>query len=128
MMSKSPARFRTFSSWITLYGWVVVDFRQSESHRRAGRQVGRSLRIAAGEQGDMVPLPHKFFGEIRDNPLGSAVKLWRDALNQGRDLGYSHSGNSFSPSYSTKLPECRQGSSIAPLPSIPESNNSCWQT
>jgi hypothetical protein len=30
--------------------------------------------------------PHKFFGQIRNDPLGAAIETRRNALNEGSDL------------------------------------------
>ena len=47
-------------------------------------------RIATGKQRNLVPLPNQFLGQMRDHALGTAVKLWRAALTQRCNLGYSH--------------------------------------
>ena len=40
------------------------------------------LRVAAGKQSDLMTLAYQLFGQIRDDPLGTAVKLRRTALVQ----------------------------------------------
>ena len=47
-----------------------------------GPQCRLGLRVAAGEQGDLMTLAYQLLGQIRDNPLGAAVKLRRTALVQ----------------------------------------------
>ena len=45
-----------------------------------GSQCRLRLRVAAGEQSDLMTLAYQLFGQIRDNPLGPAVKLRRTAF------------------------------------------------
>src|SRR5580700_7956575 len=47
-----------------------------------GPQYRPGLRVAAGKQSDLMTLPYQLFGQIRDDPLGAAVKLRRTALVQ----------------------------------------------
>src|SRR5262245_53105237 len=56
----------------------------------ARNQPGGGLRIAAGEQRDLVPLPDKLLGQVRDNPLCPAIELWRNALEEWSDLRDAH--------------------------------------
>ena len=46
---------------------------EAQGHIRAADQFRRGPRIAAGEEGDIVPLMNKFFGEVGDHPLGAPV-------------------------------------------------------
>src|SRR5690606_18606033 len=43
-----------------------------------------------GKQGDIVALPDQFLGEVRHDPLGTAVELRRTTFRERRDLGYLH--------------------------------------
>ena len=52
----------------------------------AGHEIGGGDRIAAREQRDIMAEGHQFFGQVGDDPLGAAVKPWRDAFHQGRNL------------------------------------------
>jgi hypothetical protein len=46
--------------------------------------------IAAGEQCHVMPLADKLLGEVEDDPLGPAVKAWRNAFHQGCYLRNLH--------------------------------------
>ena len=56
----------------------------------AGHEIGRGDRIAAGKQRDVMAERHQFLGEIGDDPLGAAIKPWRNAFHQRRDLRNFH--------------------------------------
>ena len=58
--------------------------------RAGGDQLRRCLRVAAGEQRDLVPQPHQLFGQVGDDTLRAAVQLRRHALIQRGDLCDSH--------------------------------------
>ena len=64
---------------------------QSGSRRSERGQAATSsapgLRVAAGEQRDLVAVAHQLLGQIGDDPLGTPVELRRHALIQGSDLG-----------------------------------------
>jgi hypothetical protein len=53
-------------------------------------QVGGGLRIAAGEQGDVVPHVHQGLGQVGDDPLGAAIEARGHGLGQWGDLGDTH--------------------------------------
>ena len=53
-------------------------------------QISARAGISAGEQGHLVAQADKFVYQPRHHPLCPAVKLGRNALGQGRDLGNSH--------------------------------------
>src|SRR5205814_136181 len=57
---------------------------------RAGYELGRCERIAAGEQRHVVPLGDQLLGDPGDDPFGAAVKPWRHALDKRGDLGDPH--------------------------------------
>src|SRR5215831_17887208 len=48
-------------------------------------------RVTARKQGDFMPLAYEFFGQIRDYPLGAAVKPRRTTFVQRGNLRNSHS-------------------------------------
>ena len=73
-------------------GQRVADLRQSKRLRNARDELGRRLEVSAREQSHLMTLPHQLLGQIGDDTLRPAVKLRRDALDQGRNLGNSHSG------------------------------------
>jgi len=52
-----------------------------------GDELRGGVRVAAGEEGDVVSLPHQLIGEIGDDALGAPIKLRRNALVQWCDLG-----------------------------------------
>ncbi len=52
----------------------------------AGDEVGGGDRIAAREQCDLMAEVHQLFSQVGDDPLGAAIKPWRDAFHQGRNL------------------------------------------
>ena len=56
----------------------------------AGHEIGRRDRIAAGEQRHVVAERDQLFGQVGDDPLGAAIKPWRHALDQRRDLRDFH--------------------------------------
>ena len=56
----------------------------------AGHEIGRRDRIAAGKQRDVVAQRNELFGQIGDDPFGAAIKPWRHALDQRRDLRDFH--------------------------------------
>jgi len=56
-------------------------------------QRGRGARVAAGEQRDLVPESDQFLGQVRNNPLGAAIKPRGTTLMQGSDLRDSHDTN-----------------------------------
>ena len=56
----------------------------------AGEKRGLGVGIAAGEQGDLMAQIDQRVGQMRHHPFGAAVKLRRDRLVQGRDLGDFH--------------------------------------
>ena len=56
----------------------------------AGHEIGRRDRIAAGKQRDVMAERHELFGQIGDDPFGAAIKPWRHALDQRRDLRDFH--------------------------------------
>ena len=64
-------RKRIFASGIETQGAIA-----------GGSQCRLGLRVAAGKQSDLMTLAYQLFGQIRDNPLGAAVKLRRTALVQ----------------------------------------------
>jgi hypothetical protein len=73
----------------------------------AGHEIGRRDRIAAGKQGHIVAQRNKLFGQIGDNPLGAAIKPWRHALDQRRDLRDFHGSPDWSePFNEPKVPQC----------------------
>src|SRR6188768_3620540 len=53
-------------------------------------QLGTRRRIAAGEQSDLVSLPHELFREVGDDSFGAAVSLRRNAFGERRDLRDLH--------------------------------------
>ncbi len=53
-------------------------------------QLGLRHRIAAGEQGDVVPLSYEFLGQIRDDALGASITVGRNAFIKRSDLCDSH--------------------------------------
>ena len=56
----------------------------------AGHEIGRRDRIAAGKQGHIVTQRDELFGQVGDDPFGAAIKPWRHALDQRRDLRDFH--------------------------------------
>src|SRR5690242_8090552 len=54
------------------------------------RQLGAGDRIPTGKERHFVAAPHKLFGQVRNDPLSSAIETRRNALNQGGDLGDLH--------------------------------------
>ena len=74
---------------------VVADAGEAQALRRAGHELGRGLRIAAGEQRDVVTLADQLLGQPRDDALGPAVEARRNGLGEGSDLGNAHDGASW---------------------------------
>ncbi len=68
-----------------LDSWV-----QTQGRRDHGVQFRLRHRVAAREQGNVMPLPHQLFGQIRDDPLGAAVEPGRHTFNQRGDLRDLH--------------------------------------
>ena len=58
--------------------------------RHAGHEIGRRDRIAAREQCNLMAERHQLLGQVRDDPLGAAIKPWRNAFDQRRDLRDFH--------------------------------------
>ena len=56
----------------------------------ARHQIRRRDRIAAREQRHVVAERHQLLGEVGNDPLSAAVKPWRHAFDQGRDLRDLH--------------------------------------
>ena len=56
----------------------------------AGHEIGGRDRIAAGKQRDVMAERDELFGQVGDDPLGAAIKPWRHALDQRRDLRDFH--------------------------------------
>ena len=56
-------------------GDVIADAGEPQALRNTGNKLGRGLRIATGEERDVVPLRNEFLGEIGHHPLGAAVEL-----------------------------------------------------
>src|SRR5262245_19711700 len=69
-----------------------------------GHVAGGGHRVAAGEQGDLVPLPHQCFGEVGDNPFGAAVALGGHRLTQWGNLRNTHHAPSSHKSGTMRLP------------------------
>jgi hypothetical protein len=46
--------------------------------------------IATSKQGDLMPLAHEFFREIRDHTFGATIPVRGHAFKQGRDLRDLH--------------------------------------
>jgi hypothetical protein len=59
-----------------------------------GVKVAARSGIAARKQRDVMPQVDQLVHQPRHYPLGAAVKLWRDALCQGCQLGDAHGGYS----------------------------------
>jgi hypothetical protein len=57
---------------------------------RTAYVVGRSDRVPAGEERDLVPHLHEFFREITDDPLRPTVRLRRNAFDQRGYLSDPH--------------------------------------
>jgi hypothetical protein len=55
-------------------------------------QIPTRAGISAGEQRHLVAQADELVDQPRDHPLCPAVKLGRNALGQGRDLGNPHDG------------------------------------
>ena len=64
---------------------------EAEAAVRDGHEPRLRLRVAAREQRDVVTLRDELVGEPRDDTLGSAVVLRRNALVQRSDLSDAHS-------------------------------------
>ena len=64
--------------------WKRIFASRIETQRAIARGSQRrlGLRVAAGEQSDLMTLAYQLFGQIRDDPLGAAVKPRRTALVQ----------------------------------------------
>src|SRR5262249_35560128 len=58
---------------------------QAQGAGADGDEFRGRLRVAGGKQRHLVPLSDEFFSEIRDDTLGSAIKLRRNALVEGRN-------------------------------------------
>ncbi len=46
---------------------------QPQGGSARGYEAGGRHRVAAGEQGDLVPLPHQGVSQVGDDPFGAAV-------------------------------------------------------
>src|SRR5215510_3616349 len=77
MIRTSPSRRRTLMS-------------QSSTPSDKPRPASPSLRVAAGEQPDLVPQPNQFLGRIGDDPLRTPIQLRGAALVKRGDLRDSH--------------------------------------
>src|SRR6266566_8832825 len=55
---------------------------QTQGLRPTCLKVGRSLRIAAREQDDLMSERDQFVGQPRNNALGASIKLRRNGLSQ----------------------------------------------
>ena len=69
---------------------MITIAEKTEAFRRAGCQLGRSLRIAAGEQGHVVALADQFLGDPRHHALGTAIELRGYGLRQRSNLSNAH--------------------------------------
>ena len=56
----------------------------------AAHQIGVGDRVAAGKQRHLVPLLNQLVSQIGDDPLGTAIKSWRNTLHQRSNLRNSH--------------------------------------
>jgi hypothetical protein len=57
---------------------------EPQSRLGTGDQAGRRLRIAAGEKGHVVTLPHQLFRQKRYDSLGAAVQArWHAFIQRG---------------------------------------------
>lgn len=63
---------------------------EPEGDFAAGHQLGGGERVAARKERDVMAEPDEFFGKAMNNPLRSAVKLWRNTFCERGDLGNSH--------------------------------------
>ena len=66
---------------------------QAKCLRARRHQPGARDRVAAREERHIVALPNQLLGQIGDHALGAAVQLWRDALEERRDLCDPKLGN-----------------------------------
>jgi hypothetical protein len=63
---------------------------QAERHLRAGNEIGAGDRVAAGEQGHVVPLRNQFFRQVGDDALGTTIEFRRHTLVERCNLGDPH--------------------------------------
>jgi hypothetical protein len=69
----------------------ILDARvKPQSDFAAGLKPRGRAGVAAGEQSDLMPLPHEFFGEIGNNPLRPTIEVRRAAFGEGGDLCNFH--------------------------------------
>jgi hypothetical protein len=67
-------------------GYGIPDLGQPEGLGPARDQLGGGLEVTACEQHDLVSLLDEFFGQIRDDTLGPAVKLRWYAFDEWGNL------------------------------------------
>src|SRR6266404_479895 len=70
---------------------VVIE---AQRFRAAWHQVCRCFGVSARKQCYFVSILNERLGQIRNNPLGAAVKLWRNAFVERRYLGYPQKSSS----------------------------------
>src|SRR5450631_3128199 len=69
---------------------VIADAGQSQTLRRASDEPRGGLRFSAGEQGHLVTLMDKLFGEPRHDALRAAIKFRGHRFGQRRYERYAH--------------------------------------
>ena len=69
---------------------VTLASAQTQGLCGAGDELSAGLRVARGEQGDLVTLVDELFRQIRDYAFGAAIKLGRNTFDEGSDLSYFH--------------------------------------
>ena len=96
-----------------MIGHVVPDQRiETERHVRTGDQVGGRLRIAAGEQRDVVALPDKFLRQVGYDTFRPAIKLRWDAFGEGSDLCNFHGSIGTTPELSVRCTQSTLGNEV----------------
>jgi len=63
---------------------------EAQSARARGLEGRGGLRIAAGEQRDLMPLADQFLGQMGDDALGAAVTAGRTTFVQWGNLSNPH--------------------------------------
>jgi len=60
----------------------VGHLREAEGSWSARNELGRRLGVAAREERHLMSLPHQLLGQVGNNPLGAAIELRWNALDQ----------------------------------------------
>ena len=64
----------------------ILHLRQPQSLRTTGAQPRGSLRVARGEQRDLVAAAHQLIGDVGNHAFGATIKFGRDTFVKRRHL------------------------------------------